>query len=282
MESVITILRQQALLILSAIPAIVKAIVVFAVGYLIAKFLRYLIRRLVRASGFDRLSDRVMDIELFRKANIDLVPSRVLATIVYYFVLIIFTMAAVDALGMEKLSDIMAQLVAYLPNAVTAFVILIGGIFLADRIKRVVVGACKSLGIPSATLIANVVFYFVVLNIILIALAQAQLQTQFMETNISIILAGIAGAFAIGYGLASRHIMGNILAGFYNRGQVRLGDEVSIDGRRGEVTQLSSVSITLRSEESEYTVPFSKLTSDGFEMHSRRQEGKELPPRQNG
>jgi hypothetical protein len=281
MESVITILRQQALLILSAIPAIIKAIVVFAVGYLIAKFLRYLIRRLVRASGFDRLSDRVMDIELFRKANIDLVPSRVLASIVYYFVLIIFTMAAVDALGMEKLSDIMAQLVAYLPNAVTAFIILIGGIFLADRIKRVVIGVCNSLGIPSATLIANVVFYFVVLNIILIALAQAQLQTQFMETNISIILAGIAGAFAIGYGLASRHIMGNILAGFYNRGQVRLGDEVSIDGRRGEVTQLSSVSITLRSEESEFTVPLSKLTSDGFEMHSRRQEGKELPPQQN-
>lgn len=270
MESVILTLRQQAYVILSAIPALVKALVVFLVGYLLAKTLRYLIRRLVAASGFDRLSNRVMDIDLLRMANIQLVPSKVLAWIVYYFVLIIFTMAAVDALGMDKLSDFLAQLVAYLPKAVTAFVILIGGIILADVVKRAVVSTCDSLAIPSGNLIGNVVFYFILLNIVLIALSQAQLQTEFMENNISIILAGIAGAFAIGYGMASRHLMGNILASFYNRRQLRLGDEISIDGKRGEVIKLSNVNITLQSEESEYVIPFIRLSSQGFEMHSRR------------
>ncbi|CAH0998716.1 hypothetical protein LEM8419_00062 [Neolewinella maritima] len=278
MESVLDLLRLQAYQLLTVIPALLKALVVFVVGYVIAKVLYQLIRRLVAASGFDRLSDRVMDIDLLQRANIKLVPSTVLATIVYYFVLIVFTMAAVDALGMEKLSEMMAQLVAYLPNAVTAFILLIGGIFLADRAKRVVVGACRSLGIPSGNLIGNVVFYFILLNIILIALKQAQLQTAFMENNISIILGGIAGAFAIGYGMASRHIMGNILASFYNRDQLQVGDEVSIDGKRGEVVQLNTVSITLQSEDSEYTIPFSKLSSAGFEMHSRRTSTRPLPP----
>ena len=284
MQSVLDILRLQALQLLNALPALAKALIVFLVGYLLAKLLYQLIRRLVAASGFDRLSEKVMQIDLFQKFNIQLVPSRVLATIVYYFVLIIFTMAAVDALGMEKLSELMAQLVAYLPNAVTAFIILIGGIFLADRLKRVVVSACRSLGIPSGNLIGNAVFYFILLNVILIALKQAQLQTEFMENNISIILAGIAGAFAIGYGMASRHIMGNILASFYNRNQLRLGDEVSIGDRRGEVIQLNNVTITLRGEESEFTIPFSKLSSDGFEMHSRREAGRQqpLPPHLEG
>ena len=283
MQPVLETLRLQALQLLNALPALAKALVVFIVGYILAKLLYQLIRRLVAASGFDRLSEKVMDVELFRKFNIKLVPSRVLATIVYYFVLIIFTMAAVDALGMDKLSNIMAQLVAYLPNAVTAFIVLIGGIFLADRIKRVVVSTCRSLGIPSGNLIGNAVFYFILLNIVLIALKQAQLQTDFMESNISIILAGVAGAFAIGYGMASRHIMGNILASFYNRNQLQVGDEISIGERRGEIIQLNNVSITLRGEESEFTIPFSKLSSEGFEMHSRREERRRaLPPHLEG
>ena len=278
MDSVIDILRLQAYQLLTVIPALLKALVIFLVGYLIAKGLYQIIRRLIAASGLDRLTEKLMTIDLFRNADIKLVPSRVLAAIVYYFVLVVFTMAAVDALGMEMLSVMMADLVAYLPNAILAFVILIGGIFLADSIKRLVQTTCRSLGIPSGNLIANVVFYFILLNIILIALSQAQLQTEFMENNISILLAGIAGAFAIGYGMASRHIMGNILASFYNRNQVRVGDEISIDGKRGEVVQLSSVSITLRADDSEITVPFSKLSSEGYEMHSRRDQGPPLPP----
>ncbi len=278
MESVLDILRQQAYQLLTVIPALIKAAVIFLVGFFIAKGLYQIIRRLIAASGLDRLTDKLLTIELFRNADINLLPSRVLASIVYYFILIVFTMAAVEALGMDMLSVMMADLVAYLPNAILAFIILIGGIVLADFIKRLVLSTCRSLAIPSGNLIANAVFYFILLNIILIALSQAKLQTEFMETNISIILAGIAGAFAIGYGMASRHIMGNILASFYNRNQLQVGDEVSIDGKRGEVIQLNSVSITLRSEDSEFTIPFSKLNSDGFEMHSRRNGGPSLPP----
>ena len=278
MESVLDILRQQAYQLLTVIPALIKAAVIFLVGFIIAKGLYQIIRRLIAASGLDRLTDKLLTIELFRNADINLLPSRVLASIVYYFILIVFTMAAVEALGMDMLSVMMADLVAYLPNAILAFIILIGGIVLADFIKRLVLSTCRSLAIPSGNLIANAVFYFILLNIILIALSQAKLQTEFMETNISIILAGIAGAFAIGYGMASRHIMGNILASFYNRNQLQVGDEVSIDGKRGEVIQLNSVSITLRSEDSEFTIPFSKLNSDGFEMHSRRNGGPSLPP----
>ena len=278
MDSVLDILRLQAYQLLTVIPALLKAAVIFLIGYLIAKGLYQIIRRLIVASGLDRLTERLLSIELFRNADINIRLSRVLASIVYYFILIVFTMAAVEALGMDMLSVMMADLVAYLPNAIVAFVVLIGGIFLADFIKRLVLTTCRSLGIPSGNLIANAVFYFILLNIVLIALSQAQLQTEFMETNISIILAGIAGAFAIGYGMASRHIMGNILASFYNRNQLQVGDEVSIDGKRGEVIQLNSVNITLRTEDSEYTIPFSKLSREGFEMHSRRDRVPPLPP----
>jgi hypothetical protein len=277
MDSILDILIAQAYQLLAIIPALLKAAVIFLVGYVIARILYQLLRRLVAASGLDRFTERLMTIDLFRNAKWDILPSRLIAATVYYFVLIIFVMAAVEALGMEMLSRMMADLVAYIPNAITAFLVLLIGIFLADRAKQIILTACRSLGIGSANLIASVIFYFILLNVILIALNQAQLQTQFMETNISILLGGLAGAFAIGYGLASRHVMGNIISSFYSRNQLRMGDEISIAGHRGEVIQLSNVDITLRSEDSDIIIPFSRLSSEGYEIHSRRDEGPPLP-----
>lgn len=278
MSSIYEVLRLQALQLLEVIPAILKAAVVFIIGLILAKILMNGILRLLAALGVDRLAERIMSAEFFAANNIKLVPSRIISGFVYYFMLIIFTMAAVEALGMRIISDLMADFIDYIPHAVTAFVILLFGIYVADAIKKVVLSACRSLGITSGNLIANVIFYFIFLNIILIALRQARLQTTFMETNISIMLAGAAGAFAIGYGLAARDIMGNMLAGFYNRNRIRVGDEVTINRQRGEVILMGSTSLTLRSEDSEIIVPFSKLSSEGVEIHSRRASGPPLPP----
>ncbi|MEM6772898.1 MAG: hypothetical protein AAF597_20130, partial [Bacteroidota bacterium] len=155
-------------------------------------------------------------------------------------------------------------------------------VFVADAIKKLIASTCASLGIASGNLIANIVFYFILLNIILIALRQAKMQTEFMEDNISIILAGVAGAFAIGYGFASRDIMSSLLASFYSRGRVKVGDEITVSGMRGEVIVINNNDLILRAEDSEYVVPFSLVTKEGVEIHSRRASGPALPPNRAG
>ena len=59
---------------------------------------------------------------------------------------------------------------------------------------------------PSASLISNFVFFFFI-NILIVALSQASINTSFIEQNISIIIAGGVLAFSIGYGLASKDIV---------------------------------------------------------------------------
>ncbi|MBC6996168.1 mechanosensitive ion channel [Neolewinella lacunae] len=282
MESIIQVLKLQALQLLEIIPALIKAVVIFLVGWILAKALARIVRGILQAIGIDRLAERLMSIDLLSKANIRLVPSAIVGGIVYYFTLIVFIMAAVEALGMRMISDLMVDLIEYIPSAITAFILLLVGLFLADAIKKILVTTCRSLGITSGNLIANVVFYFILLNVVLLALRQAKLQTEFMEDNISILLAGIAGAFAIGYGLASRHLMGSILASFYSRGRIKVGDEISIDGMRGEVVTINNHDLILRAEDSEFVVPFSKLSTAGVEIHSRREVGPALPPHEGG
>jgi hypothetical protein len=277
-KSIFEALYEQLLQLLDVIPALMKGIVIIFIGIILAKLLRKLIRRVLAAIGVDNLADRLMSIEMFEKSKINLVPSAIIASTAYYFILLIFSMAAVEAMGLKIISDLLKNLIEYIPNGVTAFLVLVIGIFIADAVKKLIQATCRSLGITSGNLIANIIFYFIMLNIVLISLRQAKLQTEFMEDNMSIILAGIAGAFAIGYGLASKDIMTSLLAGFYSRDKFHIGDEITIDGKRGEVVTINNDNIILRSDESEHVVPFRKVTSEGVEIHTRRNNGPALPP----
>lgn len=276
--SILDALYQQGLQMLDVIPALLKGVIIFLIGFLLAKLVRRIILRVLETIGVDKLADKLMNIEMFEKSKLKLVPSVIVASAMYYFILIVFSMAAVEAMGLKIVSDLLKDLIEYIPNGVTALLVLVIGIFIADAVKKLIAATCRSLGIVSGTLIANVVFYFILLNIVLIALRQAKLQTEFMEDNIAIILGGIAGAFAIGYGLASKDIMTSLLAGFYSRDKFHIGDEVTIDGHRGEVVTINNNNIILRSEESEFVVPYSKVTSEGVEIHTRRDKGPALPP----
>ncbi len=266
------------LYLLTLLPALVKALVIFIVGRFLARLFARLVETALRALGIDKLAAKLKQIDLIASSNVEVVISAVVGKIVYYIVMLIVLMAAIEALQLQMVSELVADLIDYIPKALSAFAVLVLGLFVADLIKKLVLTTCRSLGLSSANLVANVVFFFIFINIILIALNQADLQTEFMEQNIGIILAGVVAAFAIGYGFASRDIMSNLLAAFYNRDRLRIGDEITISGRRGEVIQLNNNNIVLRTTESEVVVPFKVLSEIGVEIHSRAGSANVLPP----
>lgn len=252
---------------LGVIPNLIKALAILLLGWLLARLAANLIKRLLIAIGADRLADRLNQIDLIARSPLNLIPSKLFARITYYIVFFIFLMASVNALGMQPVSDLMGTVITYLPKAIAAFLVLIFGLIICDLIKRVVLTTAESIGIPSAQLISNAVFYFLFLNVIMITLKQAELQTAFMENNISIILAGVIAAFAIGYGLASKEMMANLLSSFYNRDRIRIGDEITIEGVRGRVIEMDNISLTIQNGDGIIIVPLSKLTTEKVSIH---------------
>jgi hypothetical protein len=104
----------------------------------------------------------------------------------------------------------------------------------------------------------------------MLALEQAKINTDFITSNISIILAGIVLAFSIGYGFASRDVMSNHIGYFYNRNRIHLGDHVNINGKEGIVIGIDNTSITLASiqDARRIIIPLSKLNTEAFEVIS--------------
>lgn len=251
---------------LSALPSVLKAILVLIVGWIIAKIISRIVKTLLDKIGIDKLSDKLNEIEIVSNSNFSIKPSVVLSKLIYYILLLLFGTAAAEALGMEEVSNLIGDIISYIPFLISGLIVLVVGTLLAEFAKNVVRTACTSLGIPSANLIASFVFWFIFLTALVSALTQAQIDTTFITSNLSIILAGGVFAFALGYGLASKDMMSNFLASFYSRSRVKIGDQISIDGVSGKIVAIDKSAITVKSEGKTTIIPLSKLTTENIEI----------------
>lgn len=99
------------------------------------------------------------------------------------------------------------------------------------------------------------------------ALDQAGVRTDFIKSNLMIVIAGAVGAFAYGYGLASKGMMANFLASFYTKDKFKIGDTVTVAGVKGQIVEMDNTAFTLKAEQSKVIFPLSKLAEKEVEIH---------------
>lgn len=247
-------------------PRLIFALIVFLVGWMLAKIGSGFLGKVLKSLKVDVLGDKLNEIDFMQANNIKIKISSILCQFFYYFLVLIFIVAATDVLGVKVISDFVGSLINYLPKLLTALVMLMIGVFVSDLISKAVRTTCESLGIPSAKIISLVVFYLLLITISISALAQADIDTSFLASNITVIIGAGALAFSIGYGLASRDLVSNYLASFYNRNKVRIGDEVVMEGVKGKVVLLDTNSIVLQTTDSAVIFPLSKLATQKVEI----------------
>lgn len=94
------------------------------------------------------------------------------------------------------------------------------------------------------------------------ALEQAQMNTDFIKSNLSLILGGVVIAFGLGYGLASKDVVSSFLSSVYNRGKFEVGDIIQIGSVKGKVVQIDTTSITIYDGQKRIIVPMSRFTTE--------------------
>ena len=137
---------------------------------------------------------------------------------------------------------------------------------IADFLQKIVLTTTKSIGIPSAKLVSSFVFYFIFIMAIITAVSQLGIGTEFIATNLSIIIGGGVMAFALGYGIASKSTMSNFLASFYSRERFKIGDRIKLEETEGEIVGMDSSSLTLSSARGKVIIPLSKLIAEKVEI----------------
>ncbi|MEQ1745892.1 MAG: mechanosensitive ion channel domain-containing protein [Saprospiraceae bacterium] len=262
-----------------AAPKLLFALLILLIGRMVAGLVRRVVKRVLAGLHVDRLAEQLNDIDIVQRTGMKIQISGVVAQMVFYVLILGFVIFATDMLGIPAITDMVRDVIDYLPALFSAFVLFLLGLFLADMVRGAVQTTCQSMGIPSAKMIGSAVFYFLFVTIAVSALAQAKISTDFIAANLTVVIGALALAFAVGYGLAARDLVANYIAGHYNRNKVRVGDDVRIAGVRGKVVLIDSTSMILQTPERAIIVPLSKMTTEKVEVfYPDGQDENLLPP----
>ncbi|MET3125564.1 hypothetical protein ABID42_000652 [Arcicella rosea] len=246
-------------------PKVLGAIVLLIIGIIIAKIVTNILQKGLEKTGFDKLGDKLNTIEIIQRFG-SIKLSKLVSKTLYYFIMLVFVTAATETLGMKVLTDMVTSLVNLIPKLIASALMLLAGVMIADALKNSVINICKSLKIDSGKLLGNIVFFFFLIIALIAALKQAGIETSLLESSFNLIIGGIILAFAVGYGMASKDVLANILSNFYSKNKFKEGQIVVLDGVKGEIITIDTTSITLKTGESNTVFPLSILQNQKVEI----------------
>lgn len=247
------------------IPNLFFAIILFLVGKYTGKIVAKVLQTALQKAGVDKLGEKLNEIDFIKQIG-EIKLSSLIPAILNYFILLVFITAATEKLGMTVLTDMVASLVVLIPKLISSAIMFLIGVMIADALKNAVINISKSLKIDSGKLLGNIVFFFFMIIALIAALKQAGIETSLLESSFSLIIGGIIFAFAVGYGMASRDVLANILSSFYSKNKFKEGQTIAIDGIKGEILAMDTTSITLRTGESQTIFPLNALQTKNVEM----------------
>ena len=192
--------------VLSVLPSILAMSIIFAAGLLVAWTASQTLERLLRVVGLDRLCDRLGITSALLRGGVKTDPSRLVGQAAYWLVMIFATVAALGALNLQPINDVAKSFLAYVPNLVTAGLILIAGWLLSNFVSQAVLIAAVNAGLPPARLVATCSRWGIQLLAVAMALEQLGIAQNIVVVGFGITLGGIVLAGAIAFGLGSKDL----------------------------------------------------------------------------
>lgn len=247
---------------MSALPNILGALFLLLLGWIIAKIVSFVVRKALKAIGFDKLVEKVNLNEMLSGSNITIKPSSVVGKFVYWVIMLLFFVTASDTLGWSVVSNSIGDLIAYLPQLFSAIVIFVIGFYIASFVRKGLKTILESLAVTSSRVISSFAFYLILVLITVTALNQAGVDTQIVTSNVTIIVAGIILAFAVSFGIGSKDILTNILSSFYTKNHFQVGQNIEMGDVKGTIEKIDITSCQVKTSSETIIVPVKRLLTE--------------------
>ncbi len=204
----------------SAVPKILGFVVILLVGWLVASLVEKGVAALLRTIRFNDLSERSGLADFVRKMGADTDSAGMIGSIAKWFIRLIALVVAFDALGLPAVSDVLRQLLLWLPNAIVALVVLVVGGLAARALGNLVRGAAAEGGLGNPQFLAKVATTLVWAFAIVVAVNQIGIATELVNTLFMAVVGAVALALALAFGLGGRETASRIVQRWYGQGEL--------------------------------------------------------------
>ena len=218
LENSFTLATNQVMVgIVSFLPNILGAVVLFIIGWILADWLKTLTIKVVNITKLGSVFKNPAVTDFLKNAQVSQKIEDIIGEIVKWLIITLFFVASINVLGITAISLFLNGIIAGIPTLIAAVITLAIGVFVAGFLEKMVKGSLGS-GDPSMSrLIGKVVSYAIMTFFILAALSQLGIATFFINTLFVGFILAIALALGIGLGLGSKDLIKKLLEDWYKK-----------------------------------------------------------------
>lgn len=199
----------------SGLSTVITALLVFLVGWLIAKLLCFLITKILKGIKIDKLVEDSGFKSVLGKGNITKPVSELLGTAVYWIMLLVVIFVALIAGHIDIPPSVIGQLLEFIPKFVLGIIIFILSMFLGRFFKGVVQTSVANAGIGSTGFLAKLTEVGIIIFGTVLALQIVGIAAPFIASAFNIILAAFCFGAALAFALGSKDLIKGWLEGYF-------------------------------------------------------------------
>ncbi|MFY1682544.1 mechanosensitive ion channel family protein [Micromonospora sp. WMMD730] len=178
------------------LPKAVAFVAILVAGWLIAKAVRRIVDKVLERVHFDRAVERGGIKTALARSRYD--ASDIVAKLAYYGVLLVTLQLAFGIWGPNPISDLIAGVIAWLPRAFVAIVIVVVAAAIANAVKDIISSALG--GLSYGRVLANIASVFILGLGVIAALNQIGVATAVTTPVLVAVLATVGGILVVGVG----------------------------------------------------------------------------------
>jgi hypothetical protein len=186
------------------LPRLLLALVVLAVGWLLAKAARFAVERALRAVNFTVLTERAGTDNFLHQAGMRGDTTTLFGLVAFWLVILATLMIAFNGLGLTYITDLLGRVVWFTPKLLVAMLVVVFGSYCARFVGGAVQSYCEDAQIPDADMLGRIARYLIVIFVVMIALGQVEVGGDIVQRTFLILLAGLVLALALAFGLGGK------------------------------------------------------------------------------
>lgn len=206
-----TILTSLALL----LPKVVGALTALVVGVMLAKLIRGLVYKILRAISFSRFINKTPLQLALQQDNLGQRIEENIANFVYWLSVLVVIYIMVAILGLSSATVVLEKILGYIPNVISAMFILLFGILVAGWVESLVKGAVRAIDQKASRALGKVSGYFVVVLTSMTALSELGIAEDFLTIMFIGLVATLTLGFGLAIGLGGKKLVEQVLDNWY-------------------------------------------------------------------
>ena len=193
-----------SLTLVAFLPHVILAIVIFVLGWAAGSIIGRAVTHVINLLRIDRALSKAGVDELSSKTGVKISVAGFFGGVVKWGLIVAFSVAAAEILGLTQITQLLRDILVYIPNVIVAAVALIIAALLGDFVARIVSHSARGIGMKGNFAAEVAKWAIIIVGGVFPALTQLRIAQGLVEVLFTGVVFALSLALGLAFGLGGR------------------------------------------------------------------------------